>query len=231
MKILCVIPAYNEEANIAITLNSLKKYINRIGALVVNDGSEDRTSEQARKCNAIVIDHPFNMGGGIAVQTGFKYAYYNNYDFVFQFDADGQHNENDIEMLLKPLIEDRADFCIGSRYSDEGYEGSGVRKAGTSVFSAITSILIGQKLTDVTSGFKAMNRKAMKICVEEYSADFPDVDTILSIKYNNLRITEIPTQMKQRLHGTSYFNLRRLLYYPVRMSYIIMIIVLRKIFG
>ena len=157
-KILAIIPAYNEAHNIVDVIDSLHMFHDQWDILVINDASSDMTSELARQTNrARIIDLPFNLGVGGAVQTGFRYAKREGYDYAFQFDGDGQHRVDEVENLLDPVICDLADVTIGSRFCGGGgeYKASWSRRFGIKIFEWIALLLTQRRTTDCTSGFRA----------------------------------------------------------------------------
>jgi len=164
VKILAIVPAFNEEKNIGGVVESINGADANIDILVVSDGSTDGTVEKARSSGlSRVVNLPCNLGIGGAVQTGFRFARRGDYDIVFQFDGDGQHLASEIEKILAPVQDGRADVVIGSRFcgNDDGYRSTLSRRLGIKVFEVVNSFLIGQKITDNTSGFRAYNRRAI----------------------------------------------------------------------
>ncbi len=161
-KVLVIIPAYNEEGSLGKVIEGVKQYLPGADALVVNDGSTDLTSERAKASGATVLDLPFNLGIGGAMQAGYQYAYKKGYDIAIQVDGDGQHDPKEIPKLLQALEEKEVDMVIGSRFiGDSEFKSSMMRRVGISIFSKVISLIVGQKITDPTSGFRAANRKAI----------------------------------------------------------------------
>lgn len=229
-RILVIIPAHNEEGNIAHVIKEIKEKANYVDILVVNDGSADRTSEIATNNDGVkVANLPFNMGIGAAVQTGFKIASEEGYDIAIQIDADGQHNPSYIQMLCEPILRGYVDVVIGSRYKEKcEYRTSIVRLSGIMFFSWFTSLIIKQKITDTTSGLRALNKDAYELFSEEYPTDFPDAEAIILLGYRGFCITEIPIEMRNRSGGISFFSIPKLLYYPFKNLLAIVCTVLRE---
>ncbi len=228
-RILVIIPAYNEENNIQHTIKEIKEKASYVDILVVNDGSTDRTNEIAMNNGVKVANQPFNMGIGAAVQTGFKIASEEGYDIAIQIDADGQHNPSYIPKLCEPILHGDADVVIGSRYKKKSeYRTSFVRLSGIKFFSWLTSLIIKQKITDTTSGLRALNKDAYSLFSEEYPTDFPDAEAIILLGYRGFRISEIPIEMRNRSGGISFFSIPKLLYYPFKNLLAIVCTVLRE---
>lgn len=160
MKVLAIIPAYNEEDNLGPLLEKLKRF--EIDTVVINDCSTDRTIDVCGKYNVTCINLPNNLGIGGAVQTGYRYAVKHNYDIAIQIDGDGQHNPEYVKNLIEPIINHEADLVIGSRYIDKkGFQSSVIRRIGIKHFSNLIKILLRICITDPTSGFRACNKTVM----------------------------------------------------------------------
>ena len=164
MKVLVVIPAYNEEENIGKVLKELKKDFKEADILVVNDNSKDNTKSIVEQSNVKCISLPFNLKYARAVQTGIKYAHYNDYDYVIQFDADGQHIAGEAKKLLDTMQKEKVDIVIGSRYlKDMGYPCPFFRRLGTKIFEIMIKIFCHKKIVDPLSGFQCLNKDVIKI--------------------------------------------------------------------
>ncbi len=206
MRVLVIIPAYNEAANIVQVIAALHAEFPVADLLVVNDGSADQTGRLAEETGlARVIDLPCNLGIGGAVQTGFIFAVGHGYDAVLQFDGDGQHLAAEIPSLLEPICRDEADVVIGSRFfsKNRGYQSSPLRRVGIRIFSLLNFLLVRQKITDNTSGFRAYNRKAFAFLAESYPADFPEPEAVLMLGKNGFRLLEVESRMRERQGGRS----------------------------
>lgn len=214
MKILIIIPAYNEALNIGAVIEDINTNGIDADILVIDDGSCDATSVVARGKGATVLRLPFNMGIGAAVQSGYKYAERGGYDVAVQFDGDGQHRADQLEALLLPLRQGEADVVIGSRFLNEGcYEAEIHRYAAIRLLAWIISCCIRQRITDPTSGFRAINRNAITFFSRYYPDDYPEPETIVLLRKAGFRTLEIPVFMKQRKIGSSSITLLRGVYY------------------
>ncbi|HAD81547.1 MAG: glycosyl transferase family 2 [Candidatus Edwardsbacteria bacterium RIFOXYD12_FULL_50_11] len=203
--ILTIIPAFNEAGNIARVLEDLGSSGLEADILVVNDASSDETSAVARAHNVRVIDLPVNLGIGGAVQTGFIYAQRNGYHIAVQFDGDGQHLAGEIPALIAPLLAGRAEVVIGSRFLTRPYQYKTAffRRLGMRMIQFVNSLLIGQRITDNTSGFRAYNRRALKFLAQTYPDDFPEPEAVVLLGRNGFVMTEVPVKMEQRKEGAS----------------------------
>ena len=219
MKILAIVPAFNEAQNITGVIESINRADRNIDILVVNDGSTDWTGEVALSSGlSQVVNLPCNLGIGGAVQTGFRFAQRGDYDIVFQFDGDGQHLASEIEKILAPVQDDRADVVIGSRFcgSGDGYRSTRSRRVGIKVFEMVISFLIRQKITDNTSGFRAYNRRAVAFLARHYPMDYPEPEAILILGKNGFRLREISVRMQARGNGQSSILGISSLYYMIK---------------
>jgi glycosyltransferase involved in cell wall biosynthesis len=216
-KTLIIVPAYQEEANILQVLGDIRAHIPQANILVVNDGSTDQTAFLARGVGVKVIDHPFNMGIGAAVQTGFKYARENNYSEALQIDGDYQHPAQEGPRLLQVLNEKGADLVIGSRFVEPtGYRGSWLRRTGNRLFQWVNALVVGQKIIDNTSGFRAYSRRALELLSQTYLGEYPEPESIGYLKSQGCSIIEVPVLMRNRTGGTSSITPLRSFYYMVR---------------
>ncbi|MDQ0215261.1 glycosyltransferase involved in cell wall biosynthesis [Oikeobacillus pervagus] len=222
-KVLIVVPAYNEEAAIKQTLNKLlniKKHLPFVDICVVNDGSKDRTADIVRSFEEVILlDLPINLGIGGAVQSGYKYAAKYHYDIAVQFDADGQHNEEDLMTVIKPIINGECDMCIGSRFVKQtDYSGSPFRRMGIYYFEFLLFLLTRKKYTDATSGYRAINQKVIQLFAEEYPRDYPEPEVILFLHRKKLNIKEISVNMKERQGGSSSITPFKSVYYMFKVT-------------
>ncbi len=219
MKILAIIPAYNEDKSIGDVVASIRENAPFTDILVVNDGSRDNTGKKARYAGALVVDLPFNLGIGGAVQTGYIYAWENGYDYAIQVDGDGQHDPRYISALLEPLERGDADMAIGSRYvGPSGYKASMMRKTGMVYFSWLVKVFTGRDIKDTTSGFRAVNKKVIAYFAKDYPLDYPEVDVLVKLHRKKFKVTEIPVEMKTRANGKSSITPSRSVYYMIKVS-------------
>ena len=219
MKILAIVPSFNEEENIASVIESINRADPLIDILVVNDGSGDNTRAVAQSSGlARVVNLPCNLGIGGAVQTGLIFAKREAYDIAFQFDGDGQHIASEIEKILAPVRNDLADVVIGSRFckKNEGYRSTFSRRLGIKVFEIVNSVLIRQRITDNTSGFRAYNRKAIEFLERNYPMDYPEPEAVLILGKNGFRLKEVSVLMRERAGGRSSISGIESLYYMIK---------------
>ena len=202
MRALLIIPALNEAASIAGVIGAARAHFNGDVA-VIDDGSEDATAELARAAGAIVLRHPCNLGIGAAVQTGFIYGLAHGYDAVVRQDGDGQHDPAQIPRLLELLQCDTADIVIGSRFlAREGYQSTLVRRLGIFILGVV-SALVGARVTDPTSGYWAVNRRALAALAKQHPDDYPETEALAEATRAGCRVTEVPVVMHARLGGRS----------------------------
>ncbi len=218
MKVLIIIPAFNEEANIEQTIQKLKAYQKKsrydIAYLIVNDGSQDRTKQICEEHAFETVHLIHNLGIGGAVQTGYQYAYAHNFDAAVQFDGDGQHDENYIDALLDEL-EQGYDLVVGSRFIEplSTFRSSGTRRIGIKILSTLIWLCTHFKIYDPTSGFRAANRKVIALFARSYPLEYPEPETLAELLKHSYTIKEIPVIMHQRVFGTSSIKPWKSLYY------------------
>ena len=214
MRRLAIMPAFNEEGSIGAVIDEIRAFDPDLKIVVVDDGSGDRTSEIARSRGVHVVTLPFNLGIGAAVQTGFRFARANNFDLAVQIDADGQHDPAELPAVLAPLLAGEADFVVGSRFTgDRAFRSSFVRRLGIRLFALIVSAIARQRLTDTTSGFRAVNRRGIALFAADYPHDYPEVETTVMVVKHRLRVKEVPVRMRERASGRSSITALRSVYY------------------
>jgi glycosyltransferase involved in cell wall biosynthesis len=187
--------------------------------VVIDDGSLDNTAAEAEASGATVVHHPFNIGIGGAMQSGFKYALRNDYDVAAQVDGDGQHKPAHLEDLLAKLHTsgDEADMVCGSRFrGDPGYRVPLGRRIGNLIFSVVLTAILRQRITDPTSGFRITNRRGIELFARDYPHDYPEVEAILMMHAHRLRIHEVPVRMNARGFGRSSIDYPRSAYYMAK---------------
>jgi hypothetical protein len=229
--ILIIVPAYNEGKNIVRVIEDLRSISLAMDVLVINDGSADDTSAKAKATGkAVVVDLPKNLGIGGAVQTGFKYADRNGYRAAVQFDGDGQHLAEEIQKLLAPLEQGGVNMVIGSRFlmKHKGYRSTFIRRQGIRLFEALNSVLVRQRITDNTSGFRAYDRKVIEFLSLHYTVDYPEPEAVILLGRNGFKISEVPAEMQERQGGDSSIAGIIGLYYMVKVLLAILMAALRK---
>jgi glycosyltransferase involved in cell wall biosynthesis len=216
MKVLAVIPAYNESANIRAVIEDLRCFEGDL--LVVNDGSSDDTEAVVIGLEVPVISHPFNLGIGGTLQTGLKYALEEGYDLAIQFDADGQHRADQIREIVAKVAVGDADLAIGARTLPGGYKMGLTRWIGSKIFHWLIRMLSGMTVNDPTSGFRCYGKKAIRLFSRYYPDDYPEVEAIITAARNGLTIVEVPVLMRRRLSGNSSITRRKSAYYMLKVS-------------
>ncbi len=230
-KICVIIPCYNEQDSIQIVLENLDKNLHGATFVVINDCSRDNTVAVAKATGkAEVISLPSNLGIGGAVQTGLKYAYRNGFKYALKFDGDGQHKAEEIISLLQPIVERKADVTIGSRFLDgtHGFKSTMTRRIGIKIFRLVNSLLIGQWITDNTSGFRAYNYEALKFLADKYPAfDYPEPEEVVLLGRNHFRLREVSTPMEARAGGTSSITAYKSVYFMLKVLFAVFMVALR----
>lgn len=218
-KVLVLIPAFNEAPGIPGVIQRIHRVFPEGDVLVVNDGSSDNTATVAREAGAIVVSHPFNLGYGIAIQTGYKYACMKGYEYLVQIDGDGQHDPAFISTLLKPVVQGDADFVIGSRFRhDQSYKPPLIRRLGMLFFRRLVSLLIQTPITDSTSGFQAFNKKVIHFFATDiFPCDYPDADVLIALHFAGFTIREVPVRMFANANNKSMHHGLKPLYYIFKM--------------
>jgi glycosyltransferase involved in cell wall biosynthesis len=229
MRALVIMPAWNEAATVGTSVKEVRSTCPELDIIVVNDGSNDATGSIAAAAGARVIDLPFNMGVGGAMRTGYTYAARHGYDAAIQVDADGQHNAEDIAKILEGLRV--ADISIGARFAEAGdYEARGPRRAAMRFLAAVMSRVAGTKLTDVTSGFRAANRRAIDQYVRYYPSEYlgDTIDSLVAAVHSGLTVTQVPVAMRPRAHGTPSKGPIRSTVYLVRTCFALGLSLMRR---
>ena len=223
-KVLLIIPAYNEEESLRSLIEEIKTVCSGMDYLVVNDCSSDDTERLLEELGANYITLPCNMGIGGAVQSGYRYAAQNGYDIAIQIDGDGQHDVRFVKDMVKLIEDKQADVVIGSRFIDkEGFQSSQARRIGIRILSMLIRLMCGAKVKDVTSGFRAVNRRFIELFAENYPDDYPEPEVIVTAKLYGAVINEVPVVMRERTSGKSSINLKRSIYYMIKVSLAIII--------
>lgn len=219
-RVLVIVPAYNEFASLPHVIRDLHAGPVPAEIVVIDDGSRDQTAAVACQLGVPVVSLPYNLGIGGAVQTGFRYAVERSYEIAIQFDGDGQHLAGEIPALLQPILNETADVVVGSRFAlKQGeYRSSFARRAGSMLLAQLIHVLSGRHYTDVTSGFRAYNARALAVVAADYPQDFPEPESLLTLCRYDLRVCEVPVAMRARVGGTSSLNAWRAGYYMVKVG-------------
>lgn len=219
MKILVIIPAYNEEKNIIKVVDNIIENYPQYDYLVVNDCSKDKTARICEEKGYNYISFPNNLGIGGAVQAGYLYAVEHDYDITVQIDGDGQHDPLYIEQMVRLIENENVDMAIGSRFIEKkGFQTSLMRRFGINIIRFIIKICCGIKVTDTTSGYRACSKRITEFFSLNYAQDYPEPEAIVSAVLNHFKVQEIPVIMSERLEGVSSINLKRSVYYMIKVS-------------
>lgn len=222
MKVLIIIPAYNEALNIEKTIDDLKKNANQYDYVIINDCSKDNTKEICEKNNFNVISLPVNYGLTSGIQIGMKYALENDYDMAIQFDGDGQHQAKYLKDLVKEIEKNNCDIAIGSRFVTQKKPHS-MRMFGSNIIQFAIKLVTGRKITDPTSGMRAYNKKAIKEFATNASLT-PEPDTLVYMMKKGMNVKEVQVEMKEREFGESYLNTFKSMEYMLSMMFSIIFI-------
>lgn len=227
---MAIVPAWNESGAIGKVVDEIKGFDSAIDVVVIDDCSTDDTAEVAESRGATVLRLPFNVGIGGAVQTGFRYALEEGYDVAVRLDGDGQHAASEITKILGPVDAGGADLVIGSRFVDlDGtYRPPFARRIGIGVFAWLVSILGGQRVTDTTSGFVALDRAGIELFAREFPHDYPEVEATLVALRSGLRVTQVQVDMRERTTGSSSITFVRSLYYIIKVMLALLVASLRR---
>lgn len=232
-KILLIIPAFNEEKSILNVYKSImefnKKNKTNYDVIVINDGSYDNTEKILIENKIPHIELIHNLGIGGAVQTGYKYAYKNDYDIAIQFDGDGQHDIRYVEKVIDPILKNKADMVIGSRFVDKKestFQSSLLRRIGIKLISNVIKLKTGKKILDTTSGFRAIDKRIIKLFSENYPLEYPEPISSVNVIVSGFKIKEIPVNMLERKEGASSIKTWKSAYYMINV--ILTILLMKK---
>lgn len=218
-KCLIIIPAYNEAGNIENVVNNLITNYPQYDYVIINDGSRDNTEKICLQNHYEVLNLPINLGIGGAVQTGYCYARDNDYDMAVQIDGDGQHDVAFLEGMIRLIEDGQADVVIGSRFVEkEGFQSSKLRRTGISFLSGLARILTGVKVKDITSGYRLVNRRFIRIFAQDYPSDYPEPEAVVIAAVHGGRIAEYPVVMRERENGESSITFKRSVYYMIKVT-------------
>lgn len=224
-----MMPSYNEADNLPSVVQDVRDNLPDADLLVIDDGSTDDTARVAASLGCELLKLPFNIGIGGAVQAGFNFANDHEYDFAVQFDGDGQHSGSSLPRMIKTAIGGQWDLVIGSRYLQKNdYVTPMMRRMGMVIFSKIVSLIIREKITDSTSGFRVAGKRAIAFCAGNYPSDYPEVEVLPQLHFAGLRMTEVPVEMKRRQSGKSSITWSKAFYYMIKVILAISISLLRE---
>jgi hypothetical protein len=216
---IAIVPALNEEESIARVIEEIRSYDPDLEIVVIDDGSFDRTGQSARAAGARVLRLPFNLGIGGALQTGFRYAFENGFELAVRVDGDGQHDPSQLGAVIEPVRRGDVDIAVGSRYlspTGDGYRSTAPRRMGIRVLAGAVSLLTRQRITDPTSGFQALNRKAITLFAADYPHEYPEVEALVLLIRHRLVMREVPIDMRPRATGQSSIRTLSSIYYMVK---------------
>jgi glycosyltransferase involved in cell wall biosynthesis len=226
---IAIVPALNEEASVGRVIDEIRSFDPGFEVVVVDDGSVDRTAGVAAAKGVHVLRLPFNLGIGGAVQTGYRYAFEHGYDLAVQIDGDGQHDPSQLPKILEPVLAGEADMVVGSRFGGAaGYRSSFARRLGIRVFAWTISAVVGQRVTDTTSGFRAVNRLGIALFAADYPHDYPEVEATVMVVRHRLRLREVPVEMRERVTGRSSIGAASSVYYMVKVLLAIFVGLFRR---
>ena len=232
-KVLLIIPAYNEDANIRHTCQVIidynKKHHTNYDFIVINDSSSDATGQILDEDRLPHVDHIYNLGIGGALQTGYKYARDHGYDIAVQFDGDGQHDIGSVEALIQPIESGGADLVIGSRFITKTgrFRSTFARRVGIKLISDYMKLLTGRRVTDTTSGFRACDRKLIHEFANNYPSEYPEPVTTTFCLLHHDRVVEVPVEMNARTAGSSSIHTWKKAYYMINVFITLLVVKIR----
>lgn len=219
-----MVPAYNESESLPGTIADLREHYPKTDIIVINDGSTDGTAEAALGLKVTLLDLPFNLGIGGAVQTGLLYAARHGYDIAVQFDGDGQHRADEVYKLLRAIQSGQCDAVIGSRFLEPSqYRPPLMRRIGIAAFNTVNSLILSRRISDSTSGFRAYNRKTIEFLAQSYPHDYPEPESVMILCRSGFRILEVQVEMRERQNGQSSITFTRSIYYMCKVMLAILI--------
>jgi len=228
-KRLAIVPALNEEASVAAVIDEIRRVDQDFEIVVVDDGSTDGTAEAAARAGAVVVRLPYNLGIGGAVQTGYQYARDHGFELAVQIDGDGQHDPSELERLIRPIVEGEADLTVGTRFAGARlYRSPFGRRIGIRLFAGVVSAMVRRRVTDPTSGFRAVNRRGIRLFAADYPHDFPEVESSVLAVRHRLRMLEVPVAMRERATGRSSITTGRGIYYMIKVMLALFISLFRR---
>lgn len=216
MKLLVLIPAFNEEGAVGSVVREVRETVPGVDVLVVDDCSEDGTRHIAQAAGARVLPMPYHLGLGGCVQAGYRLAFELGYDFVIRVDGDGQHDPRYIPKILETLQREKCEMVIGSRFINGGGEHTGALRAfGIVFFRLMLRPILGRPVRDPTSGFVGVNRTALALFSKSFPLEYPEIEALVVLQRKRFRFVEVPCKMRARRAGRSTITALKSLYYPV----------------
>jgi glycosyltransferase involved in cell wall biosynthesis len=229
MRVLVIIPAYNEERSLPAVAEDLGRHAPDADVCLVDDGSTDGTADVARNLGFRVLKLPANLGIGGAVQAGYLWALERGYDAAVQFDGDGQHDASSMHALLEPVAAGSADLVVGSRFLGDGeFRSTVARRLGIRYLAGLIRVRCGARVTDSTSGYRAASRAAIALFARAYPSDYPEPESIAIARRAGLRVAEVPVRMRERAHGESSISFLRSFQYMVKVTVALMLLPVRE---
>ncbi len=227
-RVLVTVPCFNEAENLPRVIPEILAVAPGAHVVVIDDCSTDDTREVALGFGLAVVSHPVNLGAGGAIGTGFRYALERGFELAVNVDGDGQHDPRNLESVVRPVLEGRADVVIGSRYVERtAYRTPPMRRLGMMLFSWLTTRFVGHPIHDTTSGYRSYSREVMRHCVRDLPHDFPDAPFLIQLARSGFRLAEVAVEMREREFGTSFFTLGKSLYYPYKNLLAAMVVALQ----
>jgi glycosyltransferase involved in cell wall biosynthesis len=228
LKCLIIVPAFNESKSVGRLVVRLQRVLPEYDVLVIDDGSTDDTVRRVPP-NTRVVSLPFNLGIGGAMQTGYRYAELNGYDIAVQVDGDGQHRPSGVRNLVETLQTSDADLVVGSRFmTDQKVSGSILRMGGIRILSAWIRLLCGLKISDCTSGFRAVNRRVIQAYAHWYPEDYPEPEVVLLLHRSKFKVIEIPARIRRRMYGKSSIGLTSGIFYVLKVGVCLLLDMVRQ---